>query len=288
MRDLCEFARIEWESRDVEPWADILAALDTPHEHRIWLATLYNTYDALDSAWNVADRWPSPYEWAQADDRMMAATYPIMQERRNLHGGRVNRRMQSYVDHLAGLTEEAWLRQGARLFSPAQWSPPHRFRSLQNQMREVWGVGRQAAFEWAEFALKVAGLPIEPGDAVLWESSGPRQSLEAIYGPAKDEAMLEGFAADARDVIHETTGIMLPWADFETIICDFKVMNRGRYYPGRHLAALKSEIRALGSPPALVDAWNRVVPEPWAAIAPGIDKTKLDVYARTGEMVTSP
>ena len=71
------------------------------------------------------------------------------------------------------------------------------------------------------------------------------------------------------------------------MICDFNVMRDGRYYPGRHLAALREEIDDLPRVDdrwQLNESWERIVPSAWRSIAPGIDKAKLTVYRDTGKI----
>jgi hypothetical protein len=286
LADLATFARVEAASRDVEPWADIIAAVALPREQRAWLMTLYNTFDDLHSAWSVMRRWPTPAAWAAAADRHEAARYNCTQERRNLRGGRVLQRFASYLTQLRDRPEETWMKSALTGASPGQ-----NFAALTAQMRQVWGVGRQAAFEWAEFAGKVLGLPVDAADGQLWESSGPRRCLERIFCLADPApAQLDDAANVCREYLRGE-GIELSWVDFETVICDFNVGRDGRYYPGRHLAALREEIDTLPDPAdraLLVAAWNSVVPEPWRAITAGIDPAKMAVYRDTGRIITCP
>lgn len=290
LADLVTFARLEWETRDVEPWADLIAELyrsgTLTLEQALWVLYLYNTYDHFGSAWTAFTRWPSPHEWAAAPDRDTAAELPIMQERRNLFGGRVLRRHASYVEHLAGEPQATWL----SFALDGNADPARNWTRMLAYTRRVWGVGRQAAFEWTEFVAKVAGWPIDAPDGCLWESSGPRESLERLYGntrPTRD--WLEAAANECRAMIHDA-GVPLPWVDFETVICDFNVMRKGRYYVGKHLAALAEEIA--DAPPAdrphLDAAWAAVVPAPWCDIAPGINKARHTVYRDTGRMTDLP
>jgi hypothetical protein len=286
LADLAAFARLELDSHDVEPWAEIIAAVDLPREQRTWLMTLYNTHDDLHSAWASMRRWPTPAHWATADDRHDAAAYNCTQERRNLRGGRVLLRHASYAAALAGRSEEEWMRLALTTGRPGL-----DFAALTRHMRGVWGVGRQSAFEWAEFAGKVLDLPVDAADGQLWESSGPRKCLERLFyldNPTPTE--LDDAAHLARDYLLGE-GVDLAWVDFETIICDFNVMREGRYYPGRHLAALREEILTLpdeGDRALLDRAWRSFVPEPWAEIVPGINPDLMPVYKRTGRMVTRP
>lgn len=287
LHDLSDFAKVEHRSRDVEPWADLIAAIDLVPESKAWLMTLYNTYDDLHSAMSCLRRWPSPHAWAEASDRHDAARYNCTQERRNLRGGRVLQRFASYAHVLNGWSEESWMRAACIGSSPGD-----NFARLSLQMRSVWGVGRQSAFEWAEFAGKVMGLPVDAADGQLWESSGPRKCLERIfYLNDPSERQLNEAASVAREFIRDHSGTDLKWVDFETVICDFNVMRDGRYYPGRHLAALREEIDTLPDVEdrALLNyAWYAVIPEPWASIKGGIDPLKMPVYRDTGRMITCP
>lgn len=288
LNDLVRFARIEVASNDIEPWAAVIRELDLPREQKTWLATLYNTHDDLHSAWSSMRLWPTPQAWGKAENRHRAAEFNCTQERRNLRGGRVLQRHASYVSALAGLDEVDWMR---RAFGHGNNSG-NNFRLLTEQMRTVWGVGRQSAFEWAEFAAKVMGLPVDAADGQLWDSSGPRRSLEVLFQmPNPSPAELDDAAHIARDFLYGE-GIDLAWVDFETVICDFLVMRRGRYYPGRHLAALREEIWTLPDPEDRARAkaaWFKVIPEPWSDIPlGGIDDAKQTVYRATGRIIDGP
>lgn len=300
LEDLVRFARIEVESADVEPWAAILTDLYqhgvVNRDEALWLVKLYNAYDSLGSAWGVFRRWSDPYQWVFATDRAEAAEFPCTQERRGLRGGRVLKHLYSYVDHLAGDKQETWLWRGICINGTDDADAARRareasFTSMLKHTRQVWGVGRQTAFEWAEFLGKVVDFPLSAGHAFLWESEGPRRSLQRIYGnDSPHAAWLDEKALETRAVLADA-GIELSWEDLETIICDFNVMRDGRYYPGRHLAAVREEIEDLPNPhdrATLMESFNRVVPEPWRSIAPGIDKTKLPIYRNSGKMITEP
>lgn len=284
--DLLTFARIEIASRDVEPWADLLALLcaDEDLETAHWIVKGYNAFDGLGAAFGFVSRWPSPEAWAGASDRASVVEFPCTQERRGLRGGRVGLHYDSYIETLAGRTQDEWLR------SPLSGIPEDDFGRLTAHMRQVWGVGRQTAFEWAEFAEKVLKVPVVAADAQLWESEGPRRSLQQLYGnQTPDQGWLNDRANECRSFL-EAGGVPLSWEDFETIICDFNVMRHGRYYPGRHLAALREEID--DAPPEwqsrLQACWDRMVPEPWGRIKPGIQKRLLTVYRDEGRIVDDP
>jgi hypothetical protein len=306
LADLVEFARIEVAACDVEPWAEILRTLREmdrlTFEEAAWLVKLYNAYDSLGSAWEAFRRWPGPLEWDASESRNDARWLPCTQERRGLRGGRVLQHLQSYVDHLVLTsrgTQEEWLRQPVDANGPG--SPATAFElpahigwwALMEQMRSVWGVGRQTAFEWAEFVQKVLAFPIDAPDGALWESSGPRGSIERLYRQtAHNPQWLNEKADELRKHLAEQ-GVQLSIVDFETVICDFDVMRKGRYYPGRHLAALREEIETeavehFGDRQLLMDAWDRFVPEPWRDIKPGIDSSKMPHYKRTGEIISTP
>jgi hypothetical protein len=286
LRDLATFARIEVESGDLEPWAALLRELPVEPERRAWLVKLYNAYDDFGSAWSVDRRWPSPKAWLNAEDLHEAADYPCTQERRGLRGGRIIRHLMSYVMALRGLTQINWMDRA--LLREAS-TPEHDWERLTWLTKQIWGVGRQTAFEWCEFAEKVLEFPIRAPDAALWDSEGPRRSLESLYGPEGrvTARWLDDRARECRAFLAEC-GVNLTWEDFETVICDFHVMRAGRYYPGRHLAALRAEIEQQPERDFLLTAWYRVIPEPWCEIAPGIDGAKLDAYRRSASIVCAP
>ena len=289
LNDLVRFARIEVASNDIEPWAAVIRAADLPREQKIWLSTLYNTHDDLHSAWTSMRLWPTPAAWGVAENRHKAAEFNCTQERRNLRGGRVLQRHASYVSALAGRSEELWMRQA---IPPIRNHPGQNFKLLTEQMRTIWGVGRQSAFEWAEFMGKVVGLNVDAADGQLWESSGPRRSLEDLFRLTDPSpAQLDDAAHIARDYL-AGEGVDLAWVDFETVICDFLVMRRGRYYPGRHLAALREEIWTLPDPgdrQMMQDAWDRVIPGEWRHIPlGGIQDRLLPIYRATGKIIDHP
>lgn len=291
-RDLVTFARLEIESRDMEPWAMLLNVMrqDMTEEQSIWLASLYNTYDSLDSAWGVYSRWDHPLVWrGDTEHREEARQFPCMQERRNLHGGRVNIRLLHYAEkvHAAG-SQKRWLSQPVNAVATTVAEKERNFVALMKHVKSIWGVGRQASFEWVEFLAKVNGFPCHAPTAELWESSGPRKSLEILYeDDAPTPARLEEYAQDCRAYL-AAHGIDLVWEDFETIICDFKVMQKGRYYPGRHLAALRGEIEDIGGDAGarMLEMFRAMIPAPWCDIPPYIDKTLMPVYRDTGNIVT--
>lgn len=284
LSDLVSFARAELDLNDIEPWADLLARLrsvgELDVEQAAWLVALYNSYDDLGSAWQVFNRWPSPAAWAAAPDRDDARQYPCTQERRGLRGGKVVKRHESYVEQLGGMTQMDWLSK------PLTGDAEADFAALTTHLRSVWGVGRQSAFEWAEFAGKALDVPVRAADAQLWGSEGPRRSLQRLYGnPDPTVDWLNDRAAECRRMLaaHDAR---LSWEDFETVICDFNVMRDGRYYPGRHLAALREEIDTLPPPARSVVLGEFQRMTPWGDVPPGIDKRLLGVYRDTGRIPT--
>jgi hypothetical protein len=290
--DLVTFAHLERDAADIEPWAEILAWLHRAGildaEQTAWAVKLYNATDDLGSAFAIMAHAGSPAEWAMIpqDHADAINALPISQERRNLRGGRLTIHLDSYVKHLGPDGQVAWLWQGIPPGSGCR--PAEGFYPLMAWMRDVWGTGRQSAFEWAEFAGKTGLVPVEAPDACLWESSGPRDSLVELWGLVKPApADLDDAAARTKAHLADN-GVDLSWWDFETVICDFKVMRRGRYYPGRHLGMLREEI--VHAPPQwrghLEDAWNAVIPAPWRYVEPGDRRDLRPVYRATGKIVT--
>lgn len=289
LADLAAFAHTEAAARDIDPWArtlrHVVDAGHLPTEEAHWVIAGYNTWDAFGQAFGVHQRWPTAQAWSQAPDAADAAVFPIgSRERRNLYGGKVLRRLDSTAAHLGHGGLQEWLHPTLTGDPAADWN------ALSVQTRLVWGVGRQAAFEWVETLQKCLGWPITAPDAALWESTGPAASLRRLYGETKpDRTWLDHAAHHAREHLAEQ-GIDLAWEDFETVICDFNVMRDGRYYPGKHLAALRAEID--DAPPQarewLLDAWDAVVPAEWADTEPGVKKHLLVHYRDTGRLLDRP
>lgn len=284
LADLVTFARLEVESADIEPWAAVLAEMwavaGWDDERLLWAVKLYNAFDDLGSTMTVMAGCDGPADWPGVD-RQAVARLPLSGERRNLRGGKVLHHLDSYVSLLGGQRQMLWLREAV----PAGADPAAGFLTLMPYLRRVWGVGRLTAFEWAEFTAKVTGLPLEPPHAFLWESSGPRESLERLYGnDSPTVAWLDATAIECRAMLAEA-GVVLSWWDFETVICDFNVMRKGRYYPGKHLAMIRAEIEGVQQHPArerLRAAFDAAVPLPWSLIAPGADKQLAQAYRDTG------
>lgn len=288
LADLVTFARHMVEGNDIEPWAAVIGVMRSQgkldDEQALWTVKLYNAFDDLGSAFKLMERWPTAEAWAaDGGDHAAAKVLPCSRERRNLRGGKVTIHLDSYAAHLGGQTQMQWLREAI----PGS-DPQANFNIVMPYMRRLWGVGRQTAFEWAEFVAKVLDLPIDTPDAYLWESSGPRQSIERLYDNDRPTlGWLNARANDCRDML-AAEGVALSWWDFETVICDFNVARKGRYYPGQHLAMIREEIEGLPEPhrERLREAFAAVVPEPWRHVPPGVDKELQRHYRDTGTVRT--
>lgn len=290
LKDFFIYSQAELASNDIAPWADLFRVIYEeellPRADAWWLTTLYNTYDRTDSAWRYYQRWPSLARWNVDPRKADAAShqlYPRTGERRNLHGGSVLRRLQSYSDILGEQDPLTWLCQSLDYDSPGA-----DFATLTLQMRQVWGVGRQAAFEWAEFAGKVIGLPIDAADGQFYESSGPRQSIERMYNAGNKMTEDElNWAANDLQARLSLEGMDVPFVDLETMVCDFNVMRNGRYFVGRHLTALRGEVQGFEM---LEYAFSKVVPKEWADVPAGLemDPVLRKHYKTTGEIFQAP
>ena len=281
LKDLVKFCKLEQEANDIEPWAAVIAALQLDDDPALWLLKLYNTFDDMSSAGKVIAKWHTPTDWYNAPDKGIitdSPNFPISRERRNLYGGRVVRHLDAYVEAMGKSSQSEWMS------SVLGEDPEENFVAINTHLRTVWGAGRQTAFEWAEFYAKILHAPIEPPNALLWESSGPKQSLESLYGlekPTEDE--LEETAIKCKAFL-EKEGIPLSWWDFETVICDFHVMRKGRYYPGKHIAMLRDEIESLSDPgrSTLRSALEEVIPEKWITVPN--DKSLWALFKEQGKI----
>jgi hypothetical protein len=291
LSDLAKFARLELAAHDIEPWADVLRYLTGRaygSEQAAWLVKLYNATDDLASAYSLYSIWPGPASWEASGEggTGAAALVKCGTERRNLRGGKIRQHLNSYIAALDGQPQLRWLVEAF----PGGFDSGAAFDALMSYMRRsVWGTGRLAAFEWAEFSGKVLRLPVLAAHGCLWESSGPRESLERIYNggaPAPSQQWLDDRAWDCLVYLADN-GAPLDWWDLETVICDFNVMRKGRYYPGKHLAMIREEIDQTAEPHRtdLLYAFNKIVPEPWRQIMPGASKELGQHYARSGKIL---
>lgn len=293
LADLVEFARLEQVSGDIEPWAAVLRQLYLTDRHTagsaaleraLWAVHLYNSTDDLNSTFTIIEECSDPAGWlTDAEAHAAAARVFLSGERRNLRGGKICRRLDAYARSLAGGTQAAWVDEAIPSTSPFA-----NFAAIMPYLQRIWGVGRLSAFEWAEFLAKVGGYPIETTDGALWESSGPRESLERIHRggrPAPSTEWLNDVALLTKQHLEEA-GVALSWWDFETVICDFNVMRKGRYYPGKHLAMISEEIAALPEHwrEPLTVAYREVIPAGWRDLPPGVDKELARQYAATGSI----
>ncbi len=296
LADLAEFGRLSVQAADIEPWAAIIAAMTRrevagaaalSREAALWMLTLYNTTDDLLSALTIASVAPTPAAWRRVgeDGRARVAGVKVGRERRNLYAGKILRRMDDYVFRLGTQDQARWFAEATPYVVAL-----NNFEPAMRHLMRVWGVGRLAAFEWVEFLHKIDGLRVETGDAALWESSGPRESLERIYGrSATDRCQLTDWAWETKMHL-AAQGVALTWWDFETLICDFNVMRKGRYYPGKHLAMLSEEVADLPEVWRVPwqAAYNAVVPEPWRSVPPGPVRELERHYMISGGDIRTP
>lgn len=293
--DLVTFAHLELDSADIEPWAAVLAYLhDTgtlTAEETAWAVKLYNATDTFGTGFAIMEAARLPRGWCKVaePERARIAALPLSGERRNLRGGRLLTHLDDYAARINSrfdADQVGWLREGV----PSEAAPTDAWDPLMAHLRQVWGTGRLSAFEWAEFLGKTGLVKVEAPDACLWESSGPRESLTRLYSLDPTSVRpeeLEDAATSCRDWL-AVQGAALEWWDFETVICDFNVMRKGRYYPGRHLGMLLEEI--MGAPDEWRDplfaAWRAVIPYPWNTISPGDRRDMRPIYRDTGRITT--
>lgn len=297
--DLVTFAHLELDSADIEPWAAVLAHLRATDrlgvQDTAWAVKLYNATDTFATAFAIMEVARIPRGWTKVGqpERDRIAALPISGERRNLRGGRLLTHLDDYVARVDTWKggQLAWLEEGVSLAGSRDgWSPADAWDPLNAHLRQVWGTGRLSAFEWAEFVGKTGLVKVEAPHGCLWESSGPRESLTRLYGLdplSVTPDLLEHVAHEARDHL-AANGADLPWWDFETVICDFNVMRKGRYYPGRHLGMLREEIHTAPEEwrSRLMAAWKAVVPSPWSGVEPGDRKDLRPRYRDTGRIHT--
>lgn len=237
--DLAQFARLQVESRDMDPLYPVLRELQRGLDPKqaIWHSLLYVAY------YNVASSTLAFREHPRLDVvQGPLAMLPTGVERRNLRGGRI-------TPHTAALRECAHACGTIYRFVTEGLGPDKRenWRWIQYQLRRAWGNGRWAAYKTGEVLMKVNGLPLQPTDMGNDFSSGPRWGLSLFYKPVEGDGRsavreLDRQALDLQLRLREEHGVALPIEELETALCDFHSMVEGRYYPGHDIDQLQEQL----------------------------------------------
>lgn len=252
-RKFAAFGREHLKSEDIDPVYPVLKWIqrDLSLEEAMWSTFLYVAWYNLPSGLEVFSHWPTPdrgiLEWLET------VRYPTGVERRNLRGGRVYAHIKSYLD-----TMEDYSTQYAFWFKDV----PHRrpktleerqdnWRQVNENIRELFGNGRWAAYKMCEVFVRVNGLSIiEAPDMGNAHSSGPRHGLARFYGEVEGEhsdaiQLLDAMGEDLQYRVSRAIGEHVDIEHLETMLCDWNSVAKGKYYVGHDIdQMLEQAVRA--------------------------------------------
>jgi hypothetical protein len=282
--DFLTFSRAMLATRDEEPFFPVLAAVTRtwPPEAALWLTFLFVAYCHLGSAWRAWQLQPRPGSLPE-----VALAFPFYTDRRGLRGGRLAQHVASYLAHLRGGTQAAWLRAG--------WGrdPLMNYERFWAQAQRLWGNARWAAFKWAEALKKVHGWPLAAPDMRLAFCSGPKAGLCWLFEFPETTALARLNAAGTALLARlAAAGVTVDWETLETLLCNWHSLVRGRYYVGCDIDAQAQEITTIPDAAQQRPLWiarAQVLPRAtlgeFSGRPPGVQASRLRLYRDMGQVV---
>lgn len=249
--DFFEFAQRQLRSMDYDPFHPVLLSVlqDADREQRAWACLLYMGFYSMGSFYTVYHHFPEPAPLPAWVDELH-----IGRQRRNLRATSIRR-------HMADVLERAlyhggvlpWLTHGFVGSPRADWY------TLKATLSAVWGNGRWSAYTTAELLQKVGGLGVLPDDIGNDNSSGPRNGLTLLTGPAHPSRPVADLDHRAERLFHMARGVLhtdaiphvkgLDYAMLESCLCDFYGLNRGSYYVGRDIDRMLGRMKKVEGHP---------------------------------------
>lgn len=202
-----------------------------------WRSIVFVAFCNLHSMFEFCETYPEP-----------VATYsgtvcflPTGTERRGHRGGRVRHHLSDWFLFLKKYGSfQSFLQKGFTENKRKNW------QILQNNILEVWGNGRWAAYKLAETLYTVHHYPVEPTDMGNAYSSGPRKGLsmlfEYVHGNTKEAiARLDQQGEELMLWLNERA-IFLGIEKLETMLCDFHSMAVGHCYSGHDIDVYQEQL----------------------------------------------
>lgn len=294
--DYVRFHRIQMANRDVDPVYPVLRgvgdALDWTLEMRVRSVFLHVAYYDLGSALAALDR-RAPFLRAFRDP---VPGLKCGTERRRHRMG------DNLAVHLADLERITHEQDGlSRWVNGAclEDDPADNWRAMSDQLMQVDGNGRWAAYKTCEMLASVCGLPLEAPDMGHANSSGPRAGLGLLYPETR------GLIGNRPEIIRELDEVSdllvrelrareteASAATAETTLCDFHSLVEGRYYAGLDIDVMQEQLeRAPLSREMLrtaLEARRAALPAQYLGELndrTGSDRARKRVYRLTGEIV---
>lgn len=254
LADMTTFGLELRRSKDIDPVYPVLKCLSDHLEwsesDAIWACYVYLTYYNLASAYAALEIGSTPQNMSVAlNDRDCVETLkrlPTGIERRGLRGGNVIPHIATAAYSFEVHPYSEWFGVVAETFG----DPKERFRIVTNEVQQMPGNGRWAAFKWADLLKNVVGYPIAAPDLMLDQATGPLDGIRYVFGnPTATPAYITKFGMDytvrERLVLAAMDAGERPfdWEETETVLCNYHSLAKGRYYIGHDIDEMQEVIR---------------------------------------------
>jgi len=231
------------ESRDQDPIYPVLHELSRLRQYNseeaLWLSVVYQAFYHLPAALEAIRRLGDVRELdgrAILDARLRELPTGI--ERRGLRGGLV-------VSYLSLVTEARRQARGFQNWLTEGWgtNPYTNYANFQRTWQNLEFNARWSSFKMAEILKVSHGWNIAAPDMDLRKATGPRQSLEYLYGLANPKLIqLNESGEDFRHQLQKSLNRALDWETVETILCNWNSVRQGRYYVGHDIDELQDQM----------------------------------------------
>ena len=235
--DFHRFALLQLKSGDVDPAGPVLRYLfqknGLTRERRMWFTLVYVAYYDIASA----VYFYREEGWTSGD------TLPKGPDRRCLRPkGFMDRHLASYgrfITKYGGI--ENWLTTDFTGNEIEDW------HILRKAFEEVAYNGRWASYKLAKMFRKLHDLPVVVPDLGHKNSSGPRQGLGLLFSdlPEGNDPWDLATLDEVSTRLHErlkSDGLDIDLGTLETILCNFAGLYKGRFYVGRNIDRMQSQV----------------------------------------------
>ena len=299
---VAKFGKHMLASKDLDPIYPVLKELHTARamdqEQALWHSFLYVAWYHLPVS-HAAFEWMPKRAPVPRKLKRIGETWPTGIERRSNRGGKVFTHIDSFVAVTSHLPLREWFRNGF-VEAQTQGKRHANWRTLNERLQAVWGNGRWAAYKHCEVLRRVHGLPVEAPDMGHRFSSGPREGLATLYGHLEGQGEAAIAVLDARDRDLQKRllgfGLDVDVEELETILCNFKSLLAGRYYPGHDIDEMQEQVHTAQERGILSDELADEIWEARRKALPnhylgelngwsGISKKRMKAFAERGKVL---
>lgn len=235
--DFCLFARLQKESKDLDPMYPFLRAVydscDLSPDEEIWRTLIYVAFYSLDATVALWKEFPKP-----ALIRRLPKVLPTGVERRGFRGPKGNALAVNLINRCIESSKAygglwAWVREPASLGGERGWT------AIRSQFLSIKGNGSWASYKWADLMKNTHGFKIRANDLGAGggsETAGPIPGLARLTGLPWKRCCRDGLLHRAILKQSRLFGSELESLDeLETALCDFNSMSKGTYYVGHDI-----------------------------------------------------